>query len=180
MASESAMREPPMSRAATLTAHSLPGLIIGFVVARIGAFLHVPYASGLAHLIPFMVAAGVIALVFHLRKGALCLRCIRSSPLNPQRAVERNKVFLYVAHWPRKKWWIVWSACLSGTIAADFFTGVVNDLLKTPMDVFFLVVMWGIWAHHRLAPWCPYCRGWDEGGEEELVPDPDPSEKATR
>jgi hypothetical protein len=28
--------------------------------------------------------------------------------------------------------------------------------------------------HRRLRPWCPWCRPWDEGGDPELSPEPDP------
>jgi len=29
--------------------------------------------------------------------------------------------------------------------------------------------------HHRLQPWCLYCKGWDEGGDHEHTPTPDPT-----
>jgi hypothetical protein len=41
-----------------------------------------------------------------------------------------------------------------------------------PGDLWMFAVIYTEWLHHRLRPWCPYCRPWDEGGDQELAPDP--------
>jgi hypothetical protein len=177
---ESAMREPPMSRVKTFMAHSIPGLMVIAIAARVLALCNVPYFSGLDALSSWLVIIAVLMLTFHIRGAQLCLRCIKSAPLNPQRDVERNKAFLWQFHWSRKQFYKVWFACLAPVVLSHFTTGILSTLLKLPMDIMFFTLMWGFYVHHRLQPWCPWCRRWDEGGDEELVPDPDPAEGAKR
>lgn len=47
---------------------------------------------------------------------------------------------------------------------ASFFGGV-------PYVIFAYYVR----THHRMRPWCPFCRDWEDGGATEQVPDPDPT-----
>lgn len=177
-----ATHEPPMSRATSLLAHSIPLLMVVAVTARAVWLLHLVSAfSALDTFSSLALMIGVVALVFHLRNGGLCLRCIRNTPLNPQLAVNRNKFFLWVIHLQGKRFWLTLGACqLVVLLGAAYASGFILTLTKLPLDVMFFSMMWAAWQHHRLEPWCPYCRGWDEGGEEEVVPDPDPAEKGVR
>jgi hypothetical protein len=174
-----ATHEPPMSKAMSLLAHSIPLLMVLALTARALWLLKlVPPGFGLVDAVAsFALIAGVISLAFHLRFGGLCLRCIRNTPTNPELAVNRNKFFLWTQHWPNGQFWKIYGGSVLILFIGDTYTdGVVQLLCKLPLDVTFFSLMWATWQHHRLQPWCPYCRGWDEGGEEEVVPDPDPAE----
>jgi hypothetical protein len=178
--SDNAMQEPPMSRAATLMTHSIPALLVASITARIGYFAGVPVIGSLDSLLSFAVLAWMFALYRHLRYGGLCLRCLRMSPLDPESSVRHWRPFLWMVHWSRGKFWGIYGICVITAFASDWADGWLKIALKLPLDIVFYSMTWAIWTHHRLAPWCPYCRGWDEGGDEELVPEPDPTEKATR
>lgn len=171
--------EPPMSRAATVFAHSIPALVVVALAMRV-VFLVTNQWWVADNIASISVVVGIFALIFHLRRGGLCLRCIRNAPLDPERGVRRNKLFLQMIHMRTKTFWVWYAACYVSAIASAFVHGAVAILFKLPLDVLFFSAVWSAWQHHRLQPWCPYCRGWDEGGDEELVPDPDPSETATR
>lgn len=40
-------------------------------------------------------------------------------------------------------------------------------LLYIPGDLWITAVIYSEWMHHRLRPWCPFCRPWDDEGDEE-------------
>lgn len=162
-------------------AHAVPYLIAIAVATRVTYFVKLSLIpSVLDTVASFLLLASMAALYRHLRFGGLCLRCIRSAPLNPEREVSRNKAFLWEVHWPTGRFYAVFGVCVVILMLGEHAHGVVHILSKVPMDIQFFSLMWAIWIHHRLSPWCPYCRGWDEGGEEERVPDPDPAEKGVR
>lgn len=177
--------EPPLAKTVTWLAHALPWLLVVSLAARVAYLLQLlPIAPAAAADIigSFTLLAGFIALTKHLSTGRLCLRCIRSAPLNPEWDVKRNKTFLWEIHIDRAKFFGVYAATwvLGGLISPIWLHGFIATLCRLPLDVMFFSLIWSLYIHHRLGPWCPYCRGWDEGGDPELVPDPDPAEKGTR
>lgn len=170
--------EPPLSRVVTFAAHAIPYVIVSAVAVRIASLI------GLIPLYVWIVLeiatlTSFVALFIHKITGALCLRCIRDSPLNPELSVRQNKYFLRFEHRTFKQWMLIYMVCLICSIVPTN-NGIMSVALALPMDVLLFTQMWGFWIHHRLQPWCPYCRGWDEGGDEELVPDPDPAASRTR
>lgn len=177
-----ATHEQPMSRTTSLLAHSIPGLMAVALAVRAAWLLKLaPAFSALDAFSSLALMVGVVALVLHLRNGGLCLRCIRNTPLNPELAVNRNKFFLWVLHLQGKRFWRIYGVCLLIMLVGNAYaSGFILTLTNLPLDAVFFSMMWATWQHHRLGPWCPYCRGWDEGGEEEVVPDPDPAEKGVR
>jgi hypothetical protein len=178
---DNATHEPPMSRTMSLMAHAIPYLLMIALALRVAYFLKLSLIPSIFDTVATSVfMAGMVALYQHLRFGGLCLRCMRSTPLNPGREVSRNKAFLWQIHWPTRRFCAVFGACVVILLVGEHTHGVVYTLSKIPMDIQFFSLTWATWIHHRLQPWCPYCRGWDEGGEEELVPDPDPAEKGVR
>jgi len=178
--SNHAMHEPPMPRVTTLMAHSIPWVLVVAVAARVGDFLSL-IPEWLDTLTAVAAVGGMIAMTHHLLFGGLCLRCMRETPLDPQRQVARNKWFLWEFHCSRGLSWTVLAGCLALSMVGNSMQGLALVLCKVPMDAMFFTLLWGTWIHHRLQPWCPYCRRrWGNGGDVELVPDPDPAEKGVR
>lgn len=176
-----AAHEPPMSRTMALMAHAIPYLLMIAVANRVAYFLKLSLIPSILDTgAALVLMVGVIALYRHLRFGGLCLRCMRNTPLDPGREVARNKVFLWELHWSTGRLWVVLGVCVGILLVGEHAHGLMHTLSKIPLDIQFFSLTWAIWIHHRLRPWCPYCRGWGEGGEEERVPDPDPAEKGVR
>lgn len=174
----------PLSQALTAMAHSLPTVIVISLALRVVFLLGVSWLADYDANATLILIITVLVLNSHLRRGGLCLRCATNVPLDPQREVTRNKWFLYQTHWSRRKFLLIFGACCALMWVGNFINGdhtsLLNRLLHLPLDFMFYTIIWAAWIHHRLEPWCPYCRRWDEGGDPEFVPDPDPAEKATR
>ncbi len=177
--------ESPMGKTMSLLAHAIPALMVAAVAVRLPYYFGIKWwvTSTADVALSLMVMVGAFALVAHIWKGQLCLRCIQDSPDDPETEVQKKKWFLWFEHMSRRMWWSIWAGVLALILIAGAWTqdnGLIYRLSHLPQDVFFYSMFWAFYCHHRLHPWCPYCRGWDEGGEEELIPDPDPSERATR
>lgn len=169
------VHEAPLSRMWAFVAHAIPWFVTVGVTVRLATMtLHI--SGWIDALTSIAVVVGFVALFLHLRTGALCLRCVQSAPLDPETEVRQKKMFLWQQHWSVKRFYAVWFAFLILTVIANSAPQPWTFLLDLPMNALFFSAMWAIWVHHRLGPWCPYCRGWDDGGPEELVPDPDPAE----
>jgi hypothetical protein len=104
-------------------------------------------------------------------QNRLCERCIRVTPLDPQAAVDRWRPALRAVHSPRL-------GIASVAVFAAFALGSAlvpsHSLEKRLIALPVLAVIAGWFTaqykHRRLQPWCPWCH-WDDGGDEELVPD---------
>lgn len=177
-----------MSNLSSRLAHWLPALLGVALVVRAGYLLDMPVLTGLDEPLTIVLLFSYITFMRHFQTSGMCLRCIASSPLDPETAVRRNRLFLRYAHLSRRG---VVLMALTGlvllvvgdTIAASsggLTSSILPKLVRMPMDAMFYGVIWSMWSHHRLRPWCPWCRRWDEGGDPELIPDPDPAEKGTR
>jgi hypothetical protein len=120
-------------------------------------------AAGVASTFVYLVA------VCHYLFGGLCVRCMRDVPADASRQAAR---------WRRLLW--TWHHLLALGIAwlvlavAAFGAGAWFDAAWAHLgpDVMMLVAVGAVWTHHRLRPWCPCCRDWDEEGPVEPSPRP--------
>lgn len=77
-------------------------------------------------------------------------------------------------------WLGVWILLIGFSVVVDriFYPGIApgdprDNWLLAPGDLFFAAYMYAVVTHHRLSPWCPYCR-WGNGGSHEAAPTPTP------
>lgn len=157
-------------------------LMFGDATRVLGEPLSVFVNSGL-----YIWALMTMVLGFRHDRKILCLRCMKNSPLDPQREVTRWDGRLRLVHWltPARVGigFLIWLSMVSVSswlLAYSFpGPGLVPLWAVLPINV----VIWLPWLyfsisglyHQWLHPWCPYCRRWDEGGDPEVVPDPVPS-----
>ena len=172
--------EPPMTRVQTFVSHSVPWLLTVAIVTRVlfmvGLIPHV-----IDTLVFLLLFIGWCTLRYHWAKARLCLRCIRGVPLDPGTEVKRHLWLLRIQHWGPMRTSLVFGGVLAFTLILPYLVHISKDSLVdrgalVPLDVVLFVSLFSSWIHHRLQPWCPYCKPWGEGGEEELVPGPDPDE----
>lgn len=114
----------------------------------------------------------------------LCIWCINRVPDDaPVRANGNRKWSLWMQHRVFGSWlfvgpFIVFSLFIIPWLRRLIWetdTGLPGRWLYLPGS-FLVVIMVFCWiTHHRLGPWCPYCKGWGEGGPREHSPTPDPS-----
>lgn len=169
--------ETRLGRFLTTTAHlALWGIAI-IATMRVLGYLGVDNwliaASDFIAFIPILFA------IFHTTVTRLCVRCMQEVPADASARAQRQRWLLWVTHSlesPRKL--AVWMGVVitSGVLIAAFDLPRVAD---APTDAYWLTYMYSMWLHHKLRPWCPYCRRWDDDGDIH-EPSPDPVVKATR
>ena len=136
----------------------------------------------------FLWAFATMIIGFRHDRKTFCLRCIRETPLDPQKEIVRYDRRLRVIHANSPKRFLVYAAlwvvlAFGSSFFLNWITPGADDLpplwlvLLVNFMIWFPIVYMNICGqwHQWLHPWCPYCRRWDEGGEPEVVPDPIPS-----
>lgn len=111
---------------------------------------------------------------FHRRRNQLCIRCMDDVPADAPARAERQRFPLWFVHFNSTVQGLTATAML--VLGARLPHAITGDatlrLLQIPGDLWMFAIIYSEWLHHRLRPWCPYCRPWDEGGDEEPAPDP--------
>lgn len=112
--------------------------------------------------------------VTHQYSTSLCVQCMTEVPTDASQQADRRHLLLRVQHLKLK--------FLITTIAVLFGVSFLGDVIwpesklpGIPVFVWLIVTIYSFRFHHRVRPWCPYCRDWDGDGDPEVVPNPDPS-----
>jgi hypothetical protein len=110
--------------------------------------------------------------------GAMCERCMQRVPADAAyQAQQKQRRWMWNFHLGTS-WWFLGPLLLAGSISIQ-----IGSVHFPPVGILGAIwyVFWSYsWRRHSLLrPWCPYCSGWDEGGEHEHVPNPDPSMSKT-
>lgn len=105
----------------------------------------------------------------------LCQTCADDTPLVPERDVQRYDASLRLFHNVTTfKGSLILLLIIIGSSALHALAG--------PLSFLCTLALWGTLAaqerviqrHRVLRPWCPYCRRWDDDGDEETAPVPPP------
>lgn len=195
------MRRPPMpgdafddnfdgtsdrraARVTTRIAHAVRWLLPVAIVFRVATYFdYDSVPAGIADAV-FTIALVVAFFVasFHQNAARLCVRCMEEVPANAAEIAERRRWALWFHHRhdlrPLSSFGLLVGVLAVGIIGGAKFGGTFfgEVVCYIPNDVFLFSLIYSVWIHHRLRPWCPYCRGWDDDGPAELVPDPDPAD----
>jgi len=168
-AAEAFSGDSPRARFFTWTAHLLvPVTAVAFVVRVIGDFAPgglgwLDSAAGVAFNVVYFVA------MCHYLWGGLCVRCMREVPADAAEQAALRRPLLWVWHRLITAGF-VWIGLGGAAIAADVLWDAA--WVRLGPDLAMLVVASAVWSHHRLRPWCPYCRDWDQDGAHEPSPVP--------
>jgi hypothetical protein len=172
-------------RAGNLTrvAHWVPAALLITMIVRI--------VHWFSDLIPVWLGVGVevvmivtmITMFLHQGLARICLRCMEEvKPDAPLQAQRKRKILKI---WHLGQSWRVSLAWLAAILLTNGVRIWLNDdfgydwhWINAPTDVIFGLWIYSMVFHHRVSPWCPYCRRWDDGGDHEAIPDPvEPSTK---
>lgn len=167
------------SRAMTTLTHALPGILAVGLATRVASWFG--WLTSLDLAIAVAILGCQFATMAHLRSSHLCMRCMDEVPADAPVQAERRKRVLWFSHQIATGIGIF--GLLVPAVAVAFIGGHVGGpeihrLARIPLDILLFTSLYSTWLHHRLRPWCPYCRGWDDGGDPE--PSPDPWEFKTR
>lgn len=121
----------------------------------------------------YVAALWAAIYVSMLHTSRPCLVCAARLPLDPQAATERARPLLRLHH--RSEPWLGYRPMLA------YMAGVFLLPPGWPLNIWMIVAMSALLGvlvaatrHEKLQPWCPWCRR-DDGGEDERMPEPDPS-----
>lgn len=169
---------PRSSRILSRTAHLFPAVaataFTGVIVDDITGGLLPGWISVLS--LAVYIAVFLIAMV-HNVLARLCLRCMQDVPADAPAQAARKRWLLWADHHYLRIYLLVLAlGFASRWIGAWIGLPEGPSPLYLPGDLILLAQVAGIWTHHRLRPWCPFCRRWDDGqGPRELTPTPDPA-----
>jgi hypothetical protein len=145
-------------------------------------FANVPDWLAWANTVVFSVV--FMAALLHQALARICLRCMEEVPADAPVRAQRRRSVLWFEHRTKPIWiyLLMWLAAiaLSGGLRYALYRGlptedVHDNWTSAPVTLLILLVVYAMVLHHRLQPWCPYCKGWDEGGDHERTPTPDPT-----
>jgi hypothetical protein len=159
-------------------AHAAPGVMVAsFLVSFLDYFEREPEwlstASSLVFILFWFVAAT------HAQFGRLCLKCMENVPDDaPSRAIRQRWVL-----WYSHRFLLILGVSLAYGFAVKtirqhiYGAGWEQDgrWMYSPADLAYFLYYYSFWVHHKLRPWCPYCKPWDGGGDHERTPTPDPT-----
>lgn len=174
MTQETPSGGPSGSSKLSLVAHSLVYVLCAAALARVASWFG--WLEGVNEVLTWMLVVTVGASIWHRLRSGLCLRCLAEVPDDAPVRAERQRRLLRLAHFNGG-----WKGVVACTITLLILGRVVVELLlngdhlnlsTAPADILVFVLIYAEWLHHRLRPWCPYCRDWDDDGDPEPSPDP--------
>jgi hypothetical protein len=165
-------------RAATWLAHQQPALLAcALAVFLYDAVVASPTSLLLVWVAMCAVTVSVFAEGFH--NLTLCSICARAIPIDGQEQARVRSDWLRLHH---RLSGVMWSVLLfAGCLTVLITLRVPAGIAFAPVYVSWLVEALANLRHRPLQPWCPQCRWWDDGDDDEapVMPVP-PSVKASR
>ncbi|WP_145929582.1 hypothetical protein [Mycobacterium intracellulare] len=161
------------TRVESLLTHSLMYIVaLGIAADVVVVFSPVP---GLVTGAMGLTVAGIMANMFHRRSAALCVRCITEVPVDAPVRAQRRKRILWLEHAIATMTGRL--VLVGATVALMLLPSVAHAAVAVHLSrILPGLVLWGLvyvdTLHHRLRPWCPYCRDWDDDCDAEPSPDP--------
>lgn len=166
----------PARRFLTATAHHYRWLLA--IVAAITILGYLGYSPWPLSILTFVIVIAVAIGSLHIELTRLCIQCMEEVPADAGVRAQRQRWLLRISHCTdsRRKLYTTFGLWLGYPI----LIGLLDPpkVAYLPTDAFYLLFIYSLWLHHRLRPWCSYCRPWDDGGGIH-EPSPDPTVKAT-
>jgi hypothetical protein len=138
-----------------------------------------------APILLILALIGLVALIglYLIRRYhgmTLCPLCATATPLDGPGQAQRRARSLRCAHWMwSRRYQRVYDVAMLAAIGLFFvLTDVCHVGRRAGVSIDLWIAVgaaeaWVMSVHRPLQPWCPQCH-WDEGGDEELIPDPVP------
>lgn len=178
-----AERDPITAR----LAHNVPRMAVVYLVLAVPAWFRIDFlrtgSFGMViWLLGFVVGIVMLVSLLHTTRADLCALCASEMPRDPQKDVACKRWALIFAHAVGTS--ALFTALLTfGLLAVAVWLVDISGwgLFYIPFDIYWAALCYSGWRHHYLTPWCPFCNGgWEDGGDLEVVPEPDPAGKGAR
>lgn len=161
------------SRAMTTLTHALPWVLAVGLVLRIASWFG--WLTWLDLVAGAVMLACSSATLRHRRSSNLCLRCMTEVPADAPVQAQRRKPLLWFSHQMATRigiFGLLIPAIVAAVVGITTWDPLIARISRIPLDVLLFASLYSTWLHHRLRPWCPYCRDWDDDGDPEPSPDP--------
>lgn len=172
--------QSPAFRVLSALAHALIYVLVITAATRVASYFHL--LVGVNQIATYALVICWMAAIYHRVLGTLCVQCMNEVPADAPVRADRYKWLLRFAHFTTTRLGILTAMVI---YLAPLVVGIIHpviashELLYVPTDLWFFAAIYTEWQHHRLRPWCPYCRRWDDGGDHEPAPDPTASNTTT-
>lgn len=168
-------------------AHASPRIYLTLAIAYplMGVAVNIPGIETVGIVVAVVIFVVQLTLVAATsnHERALCVTCGAMTPLDG--AAEAAKRDHLLRRWHRK-WFALpgIAAVVVGVLLVLLFDlpGLVMDLGVSTCLTYTALAQRAAIVHRVLYPWCPYCRRrrrWEDGGDHEPTPDPDPVAEKT-
>ncbi len=157
----------------SVMAHALVYVLGVAILMRVALWFG--YLEGANEIMTWVLMIVFGASVWHQLRPGLCLRCMKEVPLDGPVRAETQRSLLKLAHFNGswKSVIVTVALVIVGPIIVQLLVnGEHTSLSSVPSDLWIFALIYSNWLHHRLRPWCPYCRDWDDDGDPEPSPDP--------
>ncbi|UGT55932.1 hypothetical protein [Nocardia asteroides] len=162
--------ESRFSRLLNTIAHLMLYGLAAIAAARIATYFG--YTGTVVELTILLGNLVLLIGLMHNDFRRLCVQCMREVPADAGRRAEQRQWLLWMRHavttTPRM---LAVLLMLAAPVYLVHVTGLPR-VVSLPVDALWAAFMYAVWLHHKLRPWCPYCRDWDQDGEREPSPDP--------
>lgn len=175
--------EMPYSNAMTTLAHLFPTIIVIYCASMGLEWMEFYDRQNYSFVVQTLAFAPFTAVVLiswtHMILSPICMKCMRSVPVDAPAQAQRQMYLLWIFHYMTG--WLFLGVMVGLAVVSSIFRVTLLGTIyeptwtRAPLDILIMGVIWSGWVHHKLRPWCPYCKDWDEGGEHEVVPDPLPT-----
>lgn len=165
--------DPSGSSKLSAMAHALVYVLGIAILLRVALWFG--YLEGANEIMAWVLMIVFGASVWHQLRPGLCLRCMKEVPLDGPVRAETQRSLLKLAHFNGswKSVIVTVALVIVGPIIVELLlNGEHTSLSSVPSDLWIFALIYSNWLHHRLRPWCPYCRDWDDDGDPEPSPDP--------
>lgn len=165
--------DPSGSPKLSVVAHSLVYVLGIALLLRVASWFGL--LDGANTVTSWVLMTIYLASIWHRIRSGLCLRCMAEVPDDAPVRAERQRGLLRLAHFNSQLKGVAVMlaiAFLSPIVLAKLLDDAHQNLSNAPADLWIFVFIYTEWLHHRLRPWCPYCRNWDDDGDPEPSPDP--------
>ncbi|GAB2540934.1 hypothetical protein [Nocardia heshunensis] len=123
--------------------------------------------------IAFDIAATVAML--HVEFTRLCPTCMAEVPTDASAQAKRRRWLLRFQHFARHRAAVpvLLVVFLAPLLAVPYVPSWCSGITSAPGEAWAIGLAVSIRTHHRLRPWCPWCKNWGDGGDiREPSPDP--------
>lgn len=157
---------------AWLAHHQMPIIFGAIGLGTLGVVIDEPLSRAVAAGLMVMFMCSQSAVIRHT--GILCGRCLERVPTNAAVLVKRRDWALRLYHWQGRRALLILGLIIAAVVVDWFVAPSGISWLSFTVWPWFALSAATIRFHNRVAPWCPHCKGWDDG-DHAHAPDPMPT-----